>query len=571
MPNRSADPLFQLIHSLEKSEKRAFKLYIKRNSHTGDLKIVQLFDVLDKMKEYDDTLALKKIPSIKRQQLSNLKAHLYKELLSSLRLLKTEEDLDIQLHEQLDHARILYNKGLYLQSLKILDRIKHLALSFNQDSFLIRIISLEKKIETLHITRSMQNRADRLAAEADEVNVKRLVITRLSNLALQLYSWYIKNGHARNEKDEEGVKLFFKQQLPANAERLTGFYERLYLFQSYCWFAFIRQDFLMYYRYTQKWVDLFTEQKQMINIETGHYIKGMHNLLNAHFDLRNYIKFEQTLHEFEKFSRSDVVERSNNNLIKGSICTAHNFVRQEQYCSKGHSATYNGYEQDKATPTYGGYSKSIVVNEDFVLHVSDKLSLDAVAPLLCAGITTYSPLRYWKVGKGHKVAVAGLGGLGHMAVKFAVSFGAEVTVLSTSANKEADAKKLGAHKFVVTKNADELKSVTGYFDFIVDTISAPHDYASYLSLLKTNGVQICVGAPPTPAEVHVFNLIGGRKSLAGSLVGGLPETQEMLDYCAEHNIVSDIELINIKDIDASYERMLKGDVKYRFVIDMATL
>ncbi len=244
---------------------------------------------------------------------------------------------------------------------------------------------------------------------------------------------------------------------------------------------------------------------------------------------------------------------------------------QEQYCSKGHSATYNGYEQDKVTPTYGGYSKSIVVNEDFVLQVSDKLSLDAVAPLLCAGITTYSPLRYWKVGKGHKVAVAGLGGLGHMAVKFAVSFGAEVTVLSTSANKEADAKKLGAHKFVVTKNPDELKSVTGYFDFIIDTISAPHDYASYLSLLKTNGVQICVGAPPTPAEIHVFNLIGGRKSLAGSLVGGLPETQEMLDYCAEHNLVSDIELINIKDIDASYERMLKGDVKYRFVIDMATL
>ncbi len=244
---------------------------------------------------------------------------------------------------------------------------------------------------------------------------------------------------------------------------------------------------------------------------------------------------------------------------------------QEQYCSKGNSATYNGYEQDKVTPTYGGYSKSIVVNEDFVLHVSDKLSLDAVAPLLCAGITTYSPLRYWKVGKGHKVAVAGLGGLGHMAVKFAVSFGAEVTVLSTSANKEADAKKLGAHKFVVTKNPDELKSVTGYFDFIIDTISAPHDYASYLSLLKTNGVQICVGAPPTPAEVHVFNLIGGRKSLAGSLVGGLPETQEMLDYCAEYNIVSDIELINVKDIDASYERMLKGDVKYRFVIDMATL
>jgi len=243
----------------------------------------------------------------------------------------------------------------------------------------------------------------------------------------------------------------------------------------------------------------------------------------------------------------------------------------EQYCSNGNSSTYNSYEQDKKTPTYGGYSKSIVVNEDFVLSVSDKLPLNAVAPLLCAGITTYSPLKHWKVGKGHKVAVAGLGGLGHMAVKFAVSFGAEVTVLSTSSSKEADAKKLGAHKFVVTKNAEELKAVVGYFDFIIDTISADHDYATYLSLLKTNGVQICVGAPPTPADVHVFNLIGGRKSLAGSLVGGLPETQEMLDYCAEHNIVSDIEMINIKDVQASYERMLKGDVKYRFVIDMATL
>ncbi|MFC4261860.1 NAD(P)-dependent alcohol dehydrogenase [Ferruginibacter yonginensis] len=244
---------------------------------------------------------------------------------------------------------------------------------------------------------------------------------------------------------------------------------------------------------------------------------------------------------------------------------------QEQYCSNGHSQTYNSFEQDKVTPTYGGYSKSIVVNQDFVLHVSDKLPLDAVAPLLCAGITTYSPLKHWKIGKGHKVAVAGLGGLGHMAVKFAVSFGAEVTVLSTSANKEADALKLGAHKFVVIKDEAQLKSVTNYFDFIIDTISAEHDYVTYLSFLKTNGVQICVGAPPTPAAVHVFNLIGGRKSLAGSLVGGLPETQEMLDYCAEHNIVSDIELIDIKNVEDSYKRMLKGDVKYRFVIDMATL
>ncbi len=244
---------------------------------------------------------------------------------------------------------------------------------------------------------------------------------------------------------------------------------------------------------------------------------------------------------------------------------------QEQYCSNGVSSSYNSYEQDKKTITYGGYSKQIVVTEDFVLKVSDKLALDAVAPLLCAGITTYSPLRHWKVSKGHKVAVAGLGGLGHMAVKFAVSFGADVTVLSTSASKEADAKKLGAQHFVNMKDEAQLKAVVGTFDFIIDTISAEHDYATYLSLLNTNGVQICVGAPPTPAQVQIFNLIMNRKSLCGSLVGGIAETQEMLDYCAEHNIVSDVEVIDMKDITASYDRMLKGDVKYRFVIDMATL
>jgi len=243
----------------------------------------------------------------------------------------------------------------------------------------------------------------------------------------------------------------------------------------------------------------------------------------------------------------------------------------EQYCINGNSPTYNGREQDKKTPTYGGYSNTIVVHEDFVLHISDKLPLQGVAPLLCAGITTYSPLRHWKVGKGHKVAVLGLGGLGHMAVKFAASFGSEVTMLSSSASKEADAKKLGAHKFVLTSNKESLDAVKSYFDFIIDTVSAPHDYNLYLSLLKTNGIQICVGAPPSPTEIMGFNLIMGRKSLAGSLIGGLPETQEMLDYCAEHNIVSDIELIPIKDIEKAYERMLKGDVRYRFVIDMATL
>lgn len=243
----------------------------------------------------------------------------------------------------------------------------------------------------------------------------------------------------------------------------------------------------------------------------------------------------------------------------------------EQYCTNGNSPTYNGLEQDKKTPTYGGYSNQIVVHEDFVVRVSDKLPIEAVAPLLCAGITTYSPLRHWKVGKGHKVAVLGLGGLGHMAVKFAVAFGAEVTMLSSSASKEKDAKKLGAHKFVLTSDKNSIGNVKGYFDFIIDTVSAPHDYNLYLSLLKTNGIQICVGAPPSPTEIMGFNLIMGRKSIAGSLIGGLPETQEMLDFCADNGIVSDIELIPIQDIEKAYERMLKGDVRYRFVIDMKTL
>jgi alcohol dehydrogenase (NADP+) len=243
----------------------------------------------------------------------------------------------------------------------------------------------------------------------------------------------------------------------------------------------------------------------------------------------------------------------------------------EQYCLNGNSQTYNGLEQDKKTPTYGGYSKTIVVHEDFVLHVSEKLNLAAVAPLLCAGITTYSPLRHWKVGKGHKLAVLGLGGLGHMAVKFGVAFGAEVTVLSTSPAKEKDAKKLGAHHFVVTTDPAQVKAAKGTFNFILDTVSAEHDFNLYMSLLKTDGIHICVGAPPKPAEISAFSLLGGRKSVAGSGIGGIAETQEMLDFCAEHNIVSDIEIIDIKDITASYARMLKGDVRYRFVIDIATL
>jgi uncharacterized zinc-type alcohol dehydrogenase-like protein len=244
----------------------------------------------------------------------------------------------------------------------------------------------------------------------------------------------------------------------------------------------------------------------------------------------------------------------------------------EQYCANGATFSYNSPERDGSGKiTYGGYSKSIVAHEDFVLHVSDKLPPEGVAPLLCAGITTYSPLRHWKVGKGTRVGILGLGGLGHMGVKLAVSMGAEVTMLSHTASKETDAKRLGAHKFILTGDAEQIKSVTGYFDFILDTVSADHDYNFYLALLRTNGTMVCVGVPPTPASIPAFNIIFGRKSFAGSLIGGIPETQEMLDYCAEHNIVSDVEVIAMKDINEAYERMLKGDVRYRFVIDMATL
>ncbi|MCO4292897.1 NAD(P)-dependent alcohol dehydrogenase [Solitalea sp. MAHUQ-68] len=243
----------------------------------------------------------------------------------------------------------------------------------------------------------------------------------------------------------------------------------------------------------------------------------------------------------------------------------------EQYCEVHWVGTYNSLEMDMKTPTYGGYSNSIVTDESFVLKISDKLDLKRVAPLLCAGITTYSPLKEWKIGKGHTVAVLGLGGLGHMAVKLAVSMGAEVTVLSTSASKEKDAKELGAHKFVVTKDEEQLKSVTNYFDFIINTVSAQHDLNVYLNLLRLNGTMVLLGVPPEAPMVHAFNLIAKRRRLAGSLIGGIKETQEMLDYCAEHNIMSDVEMISINEINEAYERMIKGDVHYRFVIDMATL
>src|SRR6478672_3842851 len=242
MPNRSPDSLYLLIRSLEKSEKRNFKLYVKRNSNnTEDLKITRLFDVLDKMTSYNEDQLLKKNKWIKKQQLSNMKAHLYKQILSSLRLISDESNIDIQLHEQMAYARILYNKGLYLQSLRVLDKLKESAREYNQITYLQQVLFFEKKIEALYITRSMQNRADELADEANEVNRRLSIVTRLSNLALQLYSWYIKHGHARNEEEGRAVQKLFEKELPEEAETYDGFYERMYLSQCYCWYTFIRQ------------------------------------------------------------------------------------------------------------------------------------------------------------------------------------------------------------------------------------------------------------------------------------------------------------------------------------------
>jgi len=316
MPNRSTDSLFQLIHSLQKSEKRNFKLYVQRNSSNNDLKIVQLFDVIDKMPAYDETILINKTSSIKKQQLPNLKAHLYRQILSSLRLLESSENIDIQLHEQLDFARILYNKGLYHQSLRTLEKIKEVALANNQIHFQIEVLIIEKKIEALHITRSMQDRADALTRDINIANKHLAKQSKLSNLALQLYSWYIKNGLARNKEDEKEVEDYFKKHFTEDIKTPERFYEKLYYHQSYCWYAFIRQDYLMYYRHTQKWVDLFYAEPAMIQIETGNYIKGIHNLLNAHFTTRNFAGFEKTLAQFETFSQSDIVKLNDNNKIQ---------------------------------------------------------------------------------------------------------------------------------------------------------------------------------------------------------------------------------------------------------------
>jgi uncharacterized zinc-type alcohol dehydrogenase-like protein len=242
----------------------------------------------------------------------------------------------------------------------------------------------------------------------------------------------------------------------------------------------------------------------------------------------------------------------------------------EQYCLKGMVGTYNAVGRD-GEPTYGGYSEKVVVDENFVVRIPDGLSLDVAAPLLCAGITTYSPLRHWNAGPGKKVAVVGLGGLGHMAVKIAHAMGAEVTVLSQSLRKKDDGLKLGADHYYATSDPETFKQLTGTFDLIVSTVSAPMDFGALLSLLKVDGALVNVGAPEEPISLNLFSVIGGRKTLAGSMIGGIAETQEMLDFCAGHGIGAEIELIGAQEINEAYERVLSSDVRYRFVIDTATI
>ena len=242
----------------------------------------------------------------------------------------------------------------------------------------------------------------------------------------------------------------------------------------------------------------------------------------------------------------------------------------ENMCEVGAAGTYNSTEMDRKTPTYGGYSQQIVVTERFALKVPANLDPAGAAPLLCAGITTYSPLKQWNCHQGTRVGVVGLGGLGHMAVKLAAAMGAEVTMLSTSPSKAADAKKLGATSFALSTDKDQMKKLTNHFDLIIDSVSASHDYNAFLRLLRPYGTMVCVGAPPGAQQISPFSLIGGNKRLAGSMIGGIRETQEMLDFCSAKNIVADVEVIAAKQINEAYERTIKGDVRYRFSIDAKT-
>jgi hypothetical protein len=312
MSNKSTDALFQLIKSLEKSEKRNFKLYAKRNNAAEELKTVLLFDALDRMEEYDEAALLRKHRAIQKRQLSNLKASLYKQILSSLRILHDDQHIDIMLNELMSYARILYNKGLHQQSLRTLDRLKAQALEYHQFTFYQQALFFEKKIEAMHITRSGESKAELLVEESNGVRDRLHMVSDLSNLSLLLYRWFIQHGHARNAKDEAAVDQYFKQYLPVGAQKAKGFYEELYTHQCFCWIAFIKQRYLQYYRYAQKWVQVFDRYPTMKSVEAVAYMKGLHHLAGAYYALAELEKFQQTLDILESFAASTAVQAQRN-------------------------------------------------------------------------------------------------------------------------------------------------------------------------------------------------------------------------------------------------------------------
>lgn len=301
MSNNQHDGLFILIKTLTKAEKRNFQLAFNKNNTKEDVLFIQLFNTLDKLKEYDEELILKKIPDIKKQQLSNVKAHLYKQLLTTLRLLYKQKDPLIDLREQLDYARVLYSKGLYNQSLKLLSKAKTMAIDQEEVMLSYEIIEFEKLIESRHITRSLENRADELSEESRVIEQKLSNISKLSTLSLRMYGLYLKLGHARDERDANMVKLFFDKELPPNCHKDMSFYEKIHLYQAYSWYYYILQDFVMFYRYTQKWVDLFTQYPSLQKTDVELYIKALHNLLTAQFYTSNYDKFIRDLARLETF------------------------------------------------------------------------------------------------------------------------------------------------------------------------------------------------------------------------------------------------------------------------------
>lgn len=319
MPNKSSDAVFQLVKTLDKAEKRNFKRYVQRNSDSADLKTVVLFDALDRMERYDEQTLAKRMKGVLRSQISNLKAQLQREILNSLRLLHAERSIDLQLQELLAHARILYNKGLYQQSLQSLERVRTVGSTAQQSSYIQQALFLEKKIEALHITRAMTNRAQDLALLTEQTERSLILINQFSNLSLQLYSRYITHGLARSAADEAGIIRFFDLARPQTPLPADNFYAQLYAFQSYCWYGFIRQDFLLYYRYASKWAALFERFPQMQQHETIHYIKALHNLLTASFSLRHHVRFDKALAALEEFCETDLVRRDPNTDIQAFI------------------------------------------------------------------------------------------------------------------------------------------------------------------------------------------------------------------------------------------------------------